>query len=253
MILKAELVEGPAALPRRRRGLMLTGPTRLIESFREQVRAPLGTVAAHPYFARFGEHATPAQMKKALLGFYPLIEQFPQYMAAMLARIDGGSNARAEEARSWLMKNISVEERHREWWLDWGAPLGLSEADFVAHRPTARMEAHTHFLYYVARARPIGEAFAAVNYAVEGATGIWAREMCQSFRKRLSALGLADVGGRAARWLDAHAEYDDAHPVEALELVKVFCPDARSMDLAAQAAVRSLEYYTLALDDACDA
>ena len=252
MIRKAELLEGPPAQRLRRRGLELTSSTPLIEGFLEQVRAPFQAVASHPYFVRFGDHASPAQMRKALLGFYPLIESFPRYMAAMLARIEPSASPRAAEARTWLMKNISIEERHREWWLDWGTPLGLSEADFVEHRPTAKMEAHTHYLFHMAHAAPVGEAIAAVNYAVEGATGIWAREMCHSFRKRLATMGLT-VGGRAARWLDAHAEYDDAHPIEALELVKLFCGDAQTIDRAALAAVRSLEYYALALDDALDA
>jgi hypothetical protein len=50
--------------------------------------------------------------------------------------------------------------------------------------------------------------------------------------------------------MDAHAEYDDKHPTEALEVVKIFASDERAMSRAAAAAVRSLEYYKLALDDA---
>ena len=47
-----------------------------------------------------------------------------------------------------------------------------------------------------------------------------------------------------------HASYDDTHPAEALEVVKIFATDEASMARAADAAVRSLEYYEMALDDA---
>src|SRR5260221_10624581 len=57
-------------------------------------------------------------------------------------------------------------------------------------------------------------------------------------------------GGRSDRRMDAHAEYDDRHPAEALEVVKIFATDEASMMRAAQAALRSLEYYEMALDDA---
>jgi len=242
--------------PRRKRlpdagraALQLTAPTALSERFVAAQRERFQAVAEHAYFTRFGAEATPAQMRKALLGFYPLIEAFPRWMGTVLSRIDAGERPRAAEARDWYVRNITVEERHREWWIDCGIPLGLSPDDFTRHRPPAAMEAHQHFLFHVVHEGSVAEAAAALNYAVEGATGQWARRMRTAARARFQALGLR-FDDRALRWVDAHAGYDDAHPAEALEVVKIFATDEASMAQAAEAAVRSLEYYAMALDEA---
>lgn len=227
----------------------LTPATELSERFLAAQREQFRAVAEHPFFTRFADQATPAQMRKGLLGFYPLIEAFPRHMAMVLSRIEAHSRPRADEARDWLMKNIAVEEKHREWWIDCGGPLGLAPADFAAHRPTPPMEAHQHYLWRVVREGSVAEAVAALNYAVEGATGEWTRKMRVATRARFEKLGIV-FSDRALRWFDAHAEYDDKHPAEALEVVKIFAGDEAAMARAAAAAVRSLEYYRMALDDA---
>src|SRR5205823_8893652 len=108
--------------------------------------------------------------------------------------------------------------------------------------------AHQHFLFRVVHEGSVAEAAAALNYAVEGATGEWTRTMRSATRTRFEALGIR-FDARALRWFDAHAEYDDQHPAEALEVVKIFATDEAAMARAAEAAVRSLEYYAMALDD----
>jgi pyrroloquinoline quinone (PQQ) biosynthesis protein C len=221
----------------------------LSERFVAAQRERFQAVAEHPFFTRFDFEATSAQMRKGLLGFYPLIESFPRWMATVLSRIDAHQRPRAAEAREWYIRNISLEERHRQWWIDCGAPLGLEPRDFGLHRPTAAMEAHQHYLFHVVHEGTIAEAAAALNYAVEGATGSWTRIMRTAARSRLGVLGIR-FEERALRWLDAHAGYDDLHPLEALEVVKIFATDEASMMQAAAAAVRSLEYYEMALDDA---
>jgi pyrroloquinoline quinone (PQQ) biosynthesis protein C len=51
-------------------------------------------------------------------------------------------------------------------------------------------------------------------------------------------------------WLRAHAHYDDAHPYEAMELVKKLCGDDIVLQQRAFAAAqRGMEYYLLALDE----
>ncbi len=232
-----------------RSALQLTAPTELSESFLAVQRERFQAVAEHPFFTRYASEATPAQMRKALLGFYPLIDAFPRWMATVLSRIDPNERPRAGEAREWYGRNIVIEERHRDWWIDSGVPLGLKPDDFAAHRPTAAMEAHPNYLYRVVQTASVAEAAAALNYAVEGATGEWTRKMRTAARARFEALGIK-FSNRALRWFDAHAEYDDRHPAEALEVVKIFATDEASMMRAAQAALRSLEYYEMALDDA---
>jgi pyrroloquinoline quinone (PQQ) biosynthesis protein C len=50
-------------------------------------------------------------------------------------------------------------------------------------------------------------------------------------------------------WLRAHAHYDDAHPYEAMELVKRLCGHNKSLqEKSFAAARRGMEYYLLALD-----
>ncbi|HUJ27709.1 MAG TPA: iron-containing redox enzyme family protein [Myxococcales bacterium] len=229
--------------------MQLTPATELSERFLAAQREEFRAVAEHPFFTRFADEATPAQMRKGLLGFYPLIEAFPRHMAMVLSRIDAHARPRAAEARDWLMKNIGVEEKHREWWIDCGVPLGLKPPDFAGHRPTPQIEAHQHFLWRIVREGSVAEAVAALNYAVEGATGEWTRRMRSATRARFEKLGIV-FDPHTLRWFDAHADYDDKHPAEALEVVKIFADDEPSMLRAAAAAVRSLEYYRMALDDA---
>jgi pyrroloquinoline quinone (PQQ) biosynthesis protein C len=229
--------------------MKLTGPTALSERFLAAQREQFKAVAEHPFFTRFAKEATPAQIRKALLGFYPLIDDFPRWMATVLERIDPKERPRADEAREWYRRNIALEKRHRRWWIDCGVPVGLTKRDYAGHRPTAAMEAQQHYLYRVVHEGTVAEAAAALNYAVEGATGEWTRRMREAARTRYGALHLA-FDDRALRWVDVHASYDDTHPAEALEVVKVFADDEASMARAADAAVRSLEYYVMALDDA---
>ena len=229
--------------------LEITPNTALTELFLSAIRVQFDAVTGHRFFTRFKDEATLAQMRRGLLGFYGMIEIFPRLMSTILARIDPHERAGAAEARDWFIRNISLEERHREWWIDTGGALGLSERDFGRYRASAAMEAHRHYLYYVVHAGSIGEAVAAVNYAVEGATGIWTRQLRTSARARFQTLGI-EFTPQTLRWFDVHAEYDDKHPMEALEIVKLYCPDEPSMTRAADAAARSLEFYAMALDDA---
>ena len=232
--------------------MTLTEPTELSERFLAVQRERFQAVARHPFFTRFAKEGMPAQIRKALLGFYPLIDAFPGWMATVLGRIDPDQRPRAGEARDWYRRNIALEKRHRRWWIDCGVPVGLTKRDYAGHRPTAAMEAQQHYLYRVVHEGTVAEAAAALNYAVEGATGQWTRRMRDAARTRYGTLKL-DFDDRALRWVDAHASYDDTHPAEALEVVKIFATDEAAMARAADAAVRSLEYYEMALDDALDA
>lgn len=229
--------------------MRLTPPTSLSDLFCARVDPHLEQVAAHPFFRHLEEaSATLAQCRKALLGFYPLVESFPRYMALVLARIGSHDAPRAADARGWLMRNIKTEEAHARWFVEWGRPIGLGPDDFAAARPTARMDAQNCFLYRTAATVPIAEAVAAVNYAVEGATGIWTRRVRPALPEIARRHGLA-LDDRALRWILAHADYDDTHPREALEVIKIFARDEGTMARAAEAANRSLEYFSMALDD----
>ena len=47
-------------------------------------------------------------------------------------------------------------------------------------------------------------------------------------------------------WINAHARYDEGHPNEALELIKVFATTKKERDLVKLAAQRGMEYYAMA-------
>jgi pyrroloquinoline quinone (PQQ) biosynthesis protein C len=233
--------------------LALTPETPLSRAFLERTRAALDAVSGHVYFGAFAEGTlSRAAVERGLLGFYPLVEGFPRTMARILARLDPRERPRAEEARGWLLRNIATEERHHEWWVDLGAPFGIGAARFAAARPSARMDAQNHYLFRIAETGTIAEAVAAVNWAVEGATGVWTRALAPLAATTARRFGL-EADERALRWLTAHADYDDRHPVEALEVVKIYATDEAEMARAAAAAERSLEYYAIALDDALGA
>src|SRR5438552_2599082 len=94
---------------------------------------------------------------------------------------------------------------------------GASPVQSAAHaRPNAVMDALRHYLFHVVSTGSAAEAVAANNYAVEGATGVWTKIVSSLSVATAKRLGI-EVDERALRWLTAHADYDDRHPVEALE------------------------------------
>jgi pyrroloquinoline quinone (PQQ) biosynthesis protein C len=53
---------------------------------------------------------------------------------------------------------------------------------------------------------------------------------------------------RSLMWLAEHAEYDDAHPREALELIKFTTRDADDRKAVSEAVRRSLELFRRSFD-----
>lgn len=230
--------------------MRLTAATPLSDAFVARVGPAMEAVTGHEYFRRAAASSlTLAQCRKTLLGFYPLIVAFPRYMTQTRDRMRAADVARADEARAWLGKNVRTEARHARWWVDWGRAFGLAPEDFARARPTEAMDRPRRWLDEVAPSAPIAEAVAAVNYALEGSAGIWTRAVLPGLSAQGEKLGFRR-DAKALRWLEAHARYDDVHPVEALEVVKVYARDEREIDRAATAATKSLEHLAAALDDA---
>lgn len=236
--------------------MRLTEATALSKDFVERVRPAMDAVTNHDYFRRASDSSlTLAQARKALLGFYPLVEAFPRYMGLTLAKMESGDHerdhdrARAGEARRWISTNVRTEARHARWWVDWGRGFGIAADEFSHARATADMDAPNRYLQQVASTGSVAEAVAAVNYALEGATGIWTRATLPALSHLGERYGYRATG-RSLRWLRAHARYDDRHPVEALEVVKVYATDEAAVAKAASAAIRSLDYLAAALEDA---
>jgi pyrroloquinoline quinone (PQQ) biosynthesis protein C len=91
----------------------------------------------------------------------------------------------------------------------------------------------------------LAEAFAAVNYAIEGTTGEWTRLVMPAFRDHFGD------DKYSLMWLVEHAEYDDAHPREALELIKITTRDEEERQLVEDATRRSLQLFRRGFDSCC--
>ena len=117
-------------------------------------------------------------------------------------------------------------------------------------RPVA-MTLISDWSWRVCESGDLAEALAATNYAIEGVTGEWTPGVARSAAYRA---GILHGEQRAAmRWLDAHADYDDHHPWQALELIGALAgpdPGALRVRTIRTAITRSYELYTVALDAA---
>jgi pyrroloquinoline quinone (PQQ) biosynthesis protein C len=152
--------------------------------------------------------------RRVICEFFCVVESFPKYMGVTLAKTTFGRKPKDELARSWLIGNIKVEARHAEWYLDWAAGHGISREEIIEYRPHAAVAGLDAWLWAVAYRGTLAEAVGAINYAIEGTTGEWTRRVLPAFAERY------DHDEVALKWLASHAEYDDQHPVQALEIVK---------------------------------
>ena len=209
-------------------------------------------VVEHELFALMRDARLPlAALRRFLVGVWPTIEQFPRFMAMNLKKIGYGDSAGEDLARRYLIQNIRVEQKHSEHWATWAGSAGLSLHDLRSGGDIEAMQALAHWCWYVCDQGKLAVAMAATNYAVEGATGEWSCVVCSrdSYARSLPE----EVRVPAMRWLKVHAEYDDTHPWEALEIVATLLGHAPSpQDIAEvrRAIQSSYVYMELALDTA---
>ena len=191
-------------------------------------------------------------MRKFMIGAWPTIEQFPQFMAMNLKKLSVGQGEGEDLARRYLIHNIRVEQKHADHWIDW-ARIGRSHP----RRPEGR---HRH--RGAVRARPL------VLVRVRP------RQLCRSRSRPPTTRSKAspesgrawscskptyaaslpeEVRAPATRWLRLHAEYDDTHPWEALEIVATLLGEtpAQADVEAVRRAIRSTYvYFRMGLDHA---
>ena len=210
-------------------------------------------IECHPIFLAAAAGALPvARIQRTLVHFHPLIENFPKYMALSLAKVPAGDGGWDRAARQWLIANLNVERAHSDWWKQWavgfGVPVGVFEAEI---RPPAKVDALGNYLWRVSYQGSLAEGMSATNWAVEGPTGQWTKTVKDGLRSYADRTGV-QIDERTLRWIDRHADYDDRHPHEALEIVKAFATTAEEQERVKHAAVRAMEYYALALDACCE-
>ncbi len=175
-------------------------------------------VLDHPIWAMMREGTLPdATMRSFIMSAWQVIEQFPQYMAMSLLKARYGTARGEHLARRWLVRNIRVEQNHADYWLDWAEAVGVPRGDVLANVTTPESGILSHWCWQVCDSDTLAAGMITTNYAVEGITGEWALLVTQD---DIYAYGFdARIRAKAMRWLKLHAEYDDTHPWEALEIV----------------------------------
>jgi len=191
---------------------------------------------------------TVKQFKGALINFYPLIEDFPKYMALNLAKVPPGNATANRRTRYWLMTNINQERLHAGWWREFAFGFGLPKNTLEKEvSPPPQMDAINNYLWRICTYGSLAEGIAAANYAVEGPTGEWTKGINAGIQQ-YSGMDGVNLNAKSLEWITAHAKYDDHHPEEALELIKAYAITRKDQEKVGHAMQRSLEYYALALD-----
>jgi pyrroloquinoline quinone (PQQ) biosynthesis protein C len=209
----------------------------------DALRPDWSAVLESPLFTQTADGEFPDKAwRRVLLDFFCVVEAFPKYMGVYLAKTTFGQTPGDYLARDWLIGNIRTEALHAQWFADWGIAHGVGYDEIVSHRPCPEVAALCDYLWSVCYRGSLAEAFGAVNYAIEGTTGEWTRLVLPAFRERYGE------DPQALRWLTEHAEYDDAHPREAFELIKITVRDEAEHAKVESATRRSLELFRRGFD-----
>lgn len=169
------------------------------------------------------------RIQNFLVGFYPIIRDFPQWLEALLARSPA-------DGQEFFRDNIRVERRHDAMWRAMGDGFTVPRERFQKPEPMLP-EVRTFHSYLTEQGReaPFAAAVAATNYAVEGV----AQKISE---KALRGLGKNEkIGPRGRWWLEEHAKYDDEHPIHALEIIKACVARGDNVQSVVKAAARSLD------------
>ncbi len=207
-------------------------------------------VVRHELFAMMKEACLPSLATyKFFVGGWPVIEQFPQYMAVNLCKVKYGRSHAENMARKYLMKNIRVEQNHADHWVEWAMACGVTHQDLFGANVAVESQALNHWCWHSCERDSLATSMAATNLAIEGATGEWSTLICSSDRYEHSFPD--DQRKKATRWLKLHAGYDDTHPWEALEIICSLIgseAEPKYVNLLARCITNSYEYMSLSLD-----
>lgn len=199
-----------------------------------------------------GRHPPLSYWQRALAHFFIIVENFPKYMGLTLAKTTYGRRPGDAAVRRWLLKNLGVEAKHAEWYVDWMRGAGVIPEAVFHMKPADEIgELHDHLLE-TCRNGTLAEGVAASNWAIEGVTGVWSRAVAAPFHAY--AADGAKIDDRSMFWLSAHAAYDDHHPEEALEILKLYVDPAHDDPARVEAAARrSLELFRSGMDRCIEA
>ena len=183
-----------------------------------KIAASKRRVVEHEFYARLRDgQLKQSTIRQYLIGGWPVVEQFSLYMAHNPTKTRYGRHQGEDMARRWLMRNIRVELNHADYWVNWCQAHGVHLHDLQAQDVPPELNGLNDWCWRVCATENLAIAMAATNYAIEGATGEWSAVVCST---DTYAMGFPEEGRkRAMKWLKMHAQYDDAHPWEALEII----------------------------------
>jgi len=181
------------------------------------------------------------QMRAWLLQLYPFIETFPKWIALNIPKTQDAMS------RNFLIDNVRVEKRHAERWVYMAEAFGIKRYDLHTVKPLAEVDALTHWLWSINTQGSLAEAVAATNYAIEGVTKDIAVATVKGFPRYEGVDGI-HLDHKAYWWMRAHAKYDDLHPQQALEIMKLYATTPEVQDKVTFVTHRSLEYMLLAFE-----
>jgi pyrroloquinoline quinone (PQQ) biosynthesis protein C len=194
------------------------------------------------------DELSPSAMRHFLTGVWPVIEQFPQYMAMNLLKVEYGAIGH-EMARRYLIRNIRVEQNHVDYWVDWAHAHGITRTELLSRWRSGCVEALSHWCWHTCDRDPLAIAMAATNYAIEGITGEWTAKVCSG---KYEEVFPQEVRKKAMKWLHVHADYDDTHPWEALEIIATLLGNdvsLREAESVQVAVLKSYGYVRMAFDN----
>lgn len=234
-----------------------TGPLMEVASYPEWTQEMVydcdrfkSEVVEHDLFTQMKEARLEHSIHKAFLsGGWPVIDQFPQYMAMNLLKIRYGQGEGQDMARRYLIRNIRVEQNHADHWVNWAAESGVDIQAMLHNQHALETLALSQWCWQVCDRESLAVAMAATNYAIEGATGEWAARVCSE--DRYANLFDEEVRAKAMKWLKLHAKYDDAHPWEALEIIVTLVglqPSQETIAKLRNAICKSHQFMRLLLD-----
>ena len=180
------------------------------------------------------------RMRGWILQMYPFIETFPKWIALTIAKVAD------LDSRGFMIDNLRVEKRHAAQWVHMAEGFGLNKSVLQSVVPYPEVDALTHWLWSINAQGSLAEAVGATNYAVEGVTQGIARLTLRGF-PHYAKMPNIDLDRKAYAWMHNHARYDELHPVQALQVMKLYT----TRDLEEKvifASRRSLEYLLMALE-----
>jgi pyrroloquinoline quinone (PQQ) biosynthesis protein C len=181
------------------------------------------------------------RMRAWLLQLYPFIETFPKWIALNIPKTQDVMS------RDFLIDNVRVEKRHAEQWIHMAEGFGIKRYDLCTVKPLAEVDALTHWLWSINTQGSLAEAVAATNYAIEGITKDIAVAALKGFPHYEGIDGI-HLDRKVYWWMEAHAKYDDLHPQQALEIIKLYATTRELQEKVTFVTQRSLEYMLLALE-----